>query len=109
MKITAVLKGDKTIAPLHLKQEHNSFWSTFEAPENGVVLVLNDPTEQLAGGVFIEENRLLELTMILDVMKEKRRQAKGAITKEELVDREKAYEDSLKTKGSENGCKNQQR
>ena len=82
MKITAVIKGDRVMQPLHIKEKHNSFWSTFEAKENGVIVTLNEPTEQLAGGVFISEARLNELEIILEVLQRKRNEAKESIEDE---------------------------
>ena len=90
-----VLKGEKASMPLHVKQEEEgSFWSSFEATESGIVVVLDDATEQLSGGVFIDEYRLLELLTILDVKKGKKRTEEqqqrteeGTMTKEEFEEK----------------------
>jgi hypothetical protein len=56
MKLKVALKGEKISAPLHVVGEKEHFWSSIIAPDNGVVVSLDNPTEKLSGGVFITED-----------------------------------------------------
>ena len=68
MKYHIVLKGEKVVAPLSMiGDENKDFWSPgIEALENGVVIVL-DTEEKLSGGVFISEDTLLKMEMLIDM------------------------------------------
>lgn len=83
MKCTAVLKGDKAPLPTHAVGSNDCFWTVgAKAPDNGIIVSFSTEHEQLSGGVFITEDRLTELSIVLERLQRKRDKKKESESNE---------------------------